>query len=173
VPSPVSENGQASEPRVSDPVTTMGIVAPPRRPVIVPLNTKPVPHSAENRPEASVAVWFVIDQVKFEQLEKSGTVTEDAVTAGVDVPCTTQVPRSEGADDFAGVAPEVVVGPSTVDLRSALHADVAAIATTSELNRRRDLFCMGGYLLVSDNGQSADTSPFTRSSLDPQFQWDK
>jgi hypothetical protein len=81
----------------------------------------------------------VIDQVKFEQLEKSGTVTEDAVTAGVDVPCTTHVPRSDGADDFEGVAP-VVVGPSTVEVRSALHANVAAIAAASELNRKRDLF---------------------------------
>jgi hypothetical protein len=56
VPSPFSENWQVSEPRVSAPVTTIGIVAPPRRPVIVPLNTSPVPHSAENRPDASVAV---------------------------------------------------------------------------------------------------------------------
>jgi hypothetical protein len=82
----------------------------------------------------------VIDQVKFEQLEKSGTVTEEAVTAGVDVPCTTHVPRSDGADDFEGVAPEVVVGPSTVEVRSALHAEAAAIAATIELNRKRDLF---------------------------------
>jgi hypothetical protein len=35
----------------------------------------------------------VIDQVKFEQLEKSGTVTEDAVTAGVGV--TLHHPRAE------------------------------------------------------------------------------
>ena len=110
----------------------------------------------------------MIDQVKFEQLEKSGTVTEDAVTAGVDVPCTTHVPRSEGAEVLPAEE-DVVVGPSTVEVRSALHADPAAIAAASELNRIKDLFCMGGYLLVSDRTRPADTRLLTRSSRVPQF----
>jgi hypothetical protein len=114
----------------------------------------------------------VIDQVKFEQLEKSGTVTEDAVTAGGgDAPCTTHVPRSEGAADFPAEEEVVVVGPSTVEVRSALHADAAAIAAARELDRKRDLFCMRGYLLVSDRTRSADTSPLTRPSFVPQFPW--
>lgn len=143
VPSPFSENGQLSEPRVSEPVTTIGIVAPPRRPVTVPLNTSPTPHSAENRPEASVAVWVVTDHVKFEQLEKSGTVTEvvEDVDAGGDVPWTTQVPSIDGIEEFPVDEDVLVVGPSTVEVRSTPHA-ATAIATASELDRKRDLFFM-------------------------------
>ena len=152
VPSPVSENGQLSEPRARVPVTVIGIVAPPRRPVTVPLKTRPTPHSAENRPEASVAVCVVTDQVKFEQLEKSGTVTdvvEDDVAGGGDVPWTTHVPSIDGVDD--DVDEVLVVGPSTVEVRSTPHA-AKAIAQASELDRNRDLFFMG---VTSGIGQQA------------------
>src|SRR5262249_30754085 len=111
-------------------------------PVTVPLNTNPTPHSAENRPEASVAVWVVTDQVKFEQLEKSGIDTddpEDVVAAGGVVPCTTHVPSIDGVEEFP---PDVlVVGPSTVEVRSTPHAAIA-IARADELSRNRDLFFM-------------------------------
>jgi hypothetical protein len=79
------------------------------------------------------------------------------------------VPRSEGAEIFRRRKKSWVVGPSTVEVRSALHADAAAIAAASELNRSRDLFCMGGYLLVSDRTRSADTCLLTRSSRPTVF----
>ena len=144
VPSPVSENGQPSVPRTSSPVTTMGIVAPPRRPVMVPWRIKPVPHSAENLPDASVAVWVVTAHAKFEQLEKSGSavaVDERVTDAVVEVPCTIQVPSRDGVEDLEVDVPALaVVGPSTVDVRSTLHAVMAPNAAISELNRTNDLF---------------------------------
>jgi hypothetical protein len=94
----------------------------------------------------------VTDQVKFEQLEKSGTVTdvvEDDEAAGGDVPCTTHVPSIDGVDD--DVDEVLVVGPSTVEVRSTPHA-ATAIATASELDRNRDLFFMG---VTSGIGQQA------------------
>src|SRR5437763_4459499 len=94
VPSPVSENAQLSLPRVNVPEMTIGIVAPPRRPVIVPERIMPV-QSAEKRPDASVAVWFVTDHVKLEHCEKSGSA-EGVEAALTEAPWTTQVPRSEG-----------------------------------------------------------------------------
>jgi hypothetical protein len=99
-----------------------------------------------------VAVWVVTDQVKFEQLEKSGTVTDvvdDDEATGGDVPCTTHVPSIDGVDD--DVDEVLVVGPSTVEVRSTPHA-ANAIATASELDRNRDLFFMG---VTSGIGQQA------------------
>ena len=144
VPWPVNENGQLSDPRASVPVTVIGIVVPPRRPLTVPLNTSPTPHSAENRPEASVGVCVVTDQVKFEQLEKSGTVTDvvdDEVAGGGDVPCTTHVPSIDGVEEFPEEEDVLVVGPSTVEVRSTPHP-AASITTASELDKKRTLFFM-------------------------------
>src|SRR3954468_7445605 len=95
VPVPVSEKAQASEPRFSEALTTIGIDAGlPSFPVIVPERTRPVPHSAEKRPDASVAVCVVTSQVKLRQLEKSGNALPDVegVAAEVAGPATTHVP---------------------------------------------------------------------------------
>jgi hypothetical protein len=122
------------------PETTIGIVAAPRRPVMVPWRTSPGPHSAENLPEASVAVWVVTDHAKFEQLEKSGSAVADAegvAEAAFGVPWTTQTPSRDGEVLGAALA---LVGPSTVDVRSTLHPVVAANAASSELSRMSDLF---------------------------------
>jgi hypothetical protein len=148
VPSPFSENGQVSDPRVNVPVITMGIVAPPSWPLMPPCRDSPPPQSAENAPDAAVAVWLVMVHWKFEQLEKSGSgetaeaIAEEAVTdEAVDFGCSTQVPRSDAVDDCPAVAaPPLPVGPSTVEVRSTLHAPVAARTASSELNKTRDLF---------------------------------
>jgi hypothetical protein len=111
--------------------------------VIVPFSTRSAPHSAEKRPEASVAVWLVTDHVKFEQLEKSGSEPGDAFGAPdavFEVPWTTQTPSRDGVDVFGAEALAALVGPSTVDVRSTPHAAVAANAASTELNRTNDFF---------------------------------
>jgi hypothetical protein len=95
-------------------------------------------------PDASVAVWVVTDHAKFEQLDKSGSAVGDAdgvTDAVVEVPCPIQVPSRDDVEDLGvEVAVLAVVGPSTVDVRSTLHAVVTANAASSELNRMNDLF---------------------------------
>src|SRR5881397_975202 len=99
-PSPVSEKVQVSEPRFNEPFTVIGIEAGlASLPVIVPDRTSPLPHSAEKRPDASVAVCVVTSQVKLRQLEKSGSaLTEEGVADAVAGPVTTHVPIIDGAD---------------------------------------------------------------------------
>jgi hypothetical protein len=95
--------------------------------------------------------------VKFEQLEKSGNPVDEEVTDAVlDVPCTTQVPSIDGAAVLPDADVAVVAdGPSTLDERSTLHADVAANTASSEPSKTRD-FLMG-YVLVSADIPTADT----------------
>src|SRR5580765_7469143 len=98
---------------------------------MLPCTVIPPLQSAEKFPAASVAFWLVTVHWKFEQLEKS--VSTDAVPAALDtaalsLDATTQVPSSDGAVDVpaaVAVAAEVVlVGPSTLVVRSTLQPDV-------------------------------------------------
>jgi hypothetical protein len=51
------------------------------------------------------------------------------------------VPSIDGVEEFPVDEEVLVVGPSTVEVRSTPHA-ATAIATASELDRKRDLFFM-------------------------------
>src|SRR4051812_42074683 len=141
-PWPASAKAQVSEPRFNEPFTVIGTEAGfPTLPVIVPERTRPLPHSAEKRPDASVAVCVVTSQVKLRQLEKSGNaLTAEGVADEVAGAVTTHVPISDGAEVVPAAAAVVVDGPSTVEVRSTLQADVATNAATSELSRNRDGF---------------------------------
>jgi hypothetical protein len=125
---------------------------------MVPANTNPPAQSAENFPDASVAVWVVTAHWTFPQLEKSGTAepAEPVTAEAVDVPWTTQVPSMEGVVDLAAVADVLVVGPSTLLVRSTLHAAVAASRPRAELKRRSDCF-IDAMVLVSADIAAADT----------------
>jgi hypothetical protein len=109
-----------------------------------------------------VAVWLVTAHWKLPQLEKSGSVESDAVTEDAVVrPCTTQVPSSDGVVDVpaAVVAEVVLVGPSTLVVRSTLQAEVAASTASTELKGASVRFIRTIVLvsLISADIPAADT----------------
>ena len=164
---PLSEKPHESAPRVNEPESRIGIGVLAIWPVMVPLIEMPPPHSAENVPEISVAVWVVIAHWKFEQLDRSGSVviaavdTEPGVTALVERGfCMTQVPRNEDVDadavlDAMAAVSAIFDGPITVEVRSTPQA-VTARAVTSELNKISGFF-MRFQFSVSADTPAADT----------------
>ena len=96
-----------------------------------PCSDSPRSHSAENLPDASVAVWLVDRPLEVRaagEIRQRRTSATSRGLGAIDAPCTTQVPSSEGVDGLAAAdaASGASGGPRTVEVRSTLQAAVAA-----------------------------------------------